>query len=270
MTHTETSLLAAVLRDPAEDAPRLVYADWLDEHGYTRRAEFIRLQIRIAEIERGCSCGACVKLRGGGQCTNGPCGVTKERDEQPDGTSKNAMLRLRESDLLDFGFDEIPKDTKLTYRRGFVDSVSLSLRSFMGGECERCRGDGTRDLSHIEGGGWAECHHCHGTGRVEGLAGVIGRKWPVTEISIVDREPAEWSEESGENRYVFTKRDNDLIEAPCDLPLELFNRLQNGDLNRGIWAKRFPTSAAALAALSSAAVSYMRERAGLPAMRRAK
>src|SRR5262249_23230049 len=29
-------------------APRLVYADWLDEHGQPERAEFIRLQIELA------------------------------------------------------------------------------------------------------------------------------------------------------------------------------------------------------------------------------
>jgi uncharacterized protein (TIGR02996 family) len=41
------SLLRAVIDQPAEDAPRLVYADWLDEHGDTDRAEFIRTQIAL-------------------------------------------------------------------------------------------------------------------------------------------------------------------------------------------------------------------------------
>jgi uncharacterized protein (TIGR02996 family) len=36
--------LARVLADPAEDAHRLVFADWLDEHGDPARAELIRLQ----------------------------------------------------------------------------------------------------------------------------------------------------------------------------------------------------------------------------------
>jgi uncharacterized protein (TIGR02996 family) len=39
------ALLAAVLAAPDDDAPRLVYADWLDERGRPERAEFIRLQI---------------------------------------------------------------------------------------------------------------------------------------------------------------------------------------------------------------------------------
>src|SRR5205823_3346972 len=31
---------------PDDDAPRLVYADWLDEHGQPERAEFVRLVCR--------------------------------------------------------------------------------------------------------------------------------------------------------------------------------------------------------------------------------
>jgi uncharacterized protein (TIGR02996 family) len=38
-------LLSAVLDDPDAEAPRLVFADWLDEHGEPERAEFIRLQV---------------------------------------------------------------------------------------------------------------------------------------------------------------------------------------------------------------------------------
>jgi uncharacterized protein (TIGR02996 family) len=42
------ALLAAVRQAPADDAPRLVYADWLDEHGQPERAEFIRVQCELA------------------------------------------------------------------------------------------------------------------------------------------------------------------------------------------------------------------------------
>jgi uncharacterized protein (TIGR02996 family) len=39
------ALYEAILAAPADDLPRLVYADWLEEHGDTVRAEFIRAQI---------------------------------------------------------------------------------------------------------------------------------------------------------------------------------------------------------------------------------
>jgi uncharacterized protein (TIGR02996 family) len=44
----DSALLAAIRAAPADDAPRLVYADWLDEHGHPERAEFIRVQCELA------------------------------------------------------------------------------------------------------------------------------------------------------------------------------------------------------------------------------
>jgi uncharacterized protein (TIGR02996 family) len=50
MIDDERALLAAVAASPADDAPRLVYADWLDEYGRPVRAEFVRIQIEIARL----------------------------------------------------------------------------------------------------------------------------------------------------------------------------------------------------------------------------
>ena len=47
MTERE-AFLAAICAAPDEDLPRLVFADWLDEHGEPERAEFIRLQCELA------------------------------------------------------------------------------------------------------------------------------------------------------------------------------------------------------------------------------
>lgn len=46
MTDRERGFLDAVLADPSDDFPRLVYADWLEDEGRTERAEFIRQAIR--------------------------------------------------------------------------------------------------------------------------------------------------------------------------------------------------------------------------------
>jgi uncharacterized protein (TIGR02996 family) len=43
----ELAFLRTILAYPEDDAPRLVFADWLDEHGEFARAEFIRLQIEL-------------------------------------------------------------------------------------------------------------------------------------------------------------------------------------------------------------------------------
>jgi len=42
------ALLAAIRAAPDDDAPRLIYADWLEEHGQRERAEFIRVQCELA------------------------------------------------------------------------------------------------------------------------------------------------------------------------------------------------------------------------------
>ncbi|OWK36711.1 TIGR02996 domain-containing protein [Fimbriiglobus ruber] len=41
----ERALLGAIIANPADDLPRLVYADWIEERGYPERAALIRLQI---------------------------------------------------------------------------------------------------------------------------------------------------------------------------------------------------------------------------------
>jgi uncharacterized protein (TIGR02996 family) len=43
----QDAFLAAIHDAPDDDAPRLIFADWLDEHGESDRAEFIRLQVEM-------------------------------------------------------------------------------------------------------------------------------------------------------------------------------------------------------------------------------
>lgn len=49
------ALVRAILANPGEDTPRLVYADWIEENfGHHPRAEFIRVQIELnATLEPG-------------------------------------------------------------------------------------------------------------------------------------------------------------------------------------------------------------------------
>jgi uncharacterized protein (TIGR02996 family) len=43
------AFLQEIILHPDDDTPRLVYADWLDEHGDPDRAEFIRIQCELAK-----------------------------------------------------------------------------------------------------------------------------------------------------------------------------------------------------------------------------
>ncbi|HEY1188784.1 MAG TPA: TIGR02996 domain-containing protein, partial [Gemmata sp.] len=49
-TDEQRALWAAIWADPADDTARLVYADWLQEHGDEARAEFIQLQIEQTQL----------------------------------------------------------------------------------------------------------------------------------------------------------------------------------------------------------------------------
>ncbi len=63
------ALLAAVLADPEDDLPRLVYADWLEENGQGELAEFIRVQCEMGRAPKRhgagafCQCRRCVLYR---------------------------------------------------------------------------------------------------------------------------------------------------------------------------------------------------------------
>jgi uncharacterized protein (TIGR02996 family) len=46
----EAGFLKSISDQPAERSTRLVFADWLDENGRPREAEFLRLQVRAAEL----------------------------------------------------------------------------------------------------------------------------------------------------------------------------------------------------------------------------
>lgn len=56
MTATDTDragFIEAIVRSPADDTPRLVFADWLEEHGDGPWGELIRVQIELAKMVAG-------------------------------------------------------------------------------------------------------------------------------------------------------------------------------------------------------------------------
>lgn len=74
-TPAARGLFQAILADPADDFPRLLLADVLEEAGQGERAEFIRVQIELAKPwSRGSGeCWQCNCARRGAQHTNGQC-----------------------------------------------------------------------------------------------------------------------------------------------------------------------------------------------------
>src|SRR5215216_381899 len=50
---TEAGFLHDVREHPDDDAPRLIYADWLDDHSQHERAELVRAQCELARPTTG-------------------------------------------------------------------------------------------------------------------------------------------------------------------------------------------------------------------------
>src|SRR5262245_50511584 len=115
--NTEEAFLADIRANPEDDASRLIYADWLEDHGDPVRAEFIRLQCQLARVS--------------------PASRT---------SSRVAALERREVQLWEEHRDEwagpIEREHHVSVtmcRRGFPDSVSVNLADW--GRSVRKRAD---------------------------------------------------------------------------------------------------------------------------------
>jgi uncharacterized protein (TIGR02996 family) len=102
----EEVLLRDIIDHPDDDTPRLVYADWLEEHGppqVAERAEFIRLQCQLGQMP-------------------------EEADDRPDLERRcRVLLRRHRSEWL--GTLAAP-EFKARFRRGFVDHVDIDAARF--------------------------------------------------------------------------------------------------------------------------------------------
>jgi uncharacterized protein (TIGR02996 family) len=106
--------LADIVANIDDDAPRLIYADWLDEHGQPERAEFIRVQVRRARL--------------------------------PAWDAAQVRLRLREEELLKqhaaSWLKELPAIKGVTwegFRRGLVAEVSFASFEAMRQSAAACQ-----------------------------------------------------------------------------------------------------------------------------------
>lgn len=139
MTPTEAGLLAAVLENPADDGVRLVYADWLDEHGgQPERAEFIRVQCRLAVLDH--------ELMSNEDCEHSDCPGCAERRhllgrEQAIlfATSAQRHPTLGERHNLFFWaidlIEAVPQGATYTdhlrFRRGFVEGIACTAEFWL-------------------------------------------------------------------------------------------------------------------------------------------
>lgn len=116
------AFIAAVKANPPDDAPRLVYADWLDEKagGQDKRAELIRVQIELAKLNDPVAWEEC--KHAGRECKNPACPLVAQH-------ARYKEVRKLERDLADL-FKSEDASVTLTWVRGFVEAFTGSAEKW--------------------------------------------------------------------------------------------------------------------------------------------
>jgi uncharacterized protein (TIGR02996 family) len=137
MTH-EAAFLVNVLAAPNDDAPRLIFADWLEEYGgQPERGEFIRVQIALAAIF---AAHRCQRTGQGAMCIPGIVDVLMGCDACNRFIANRDALQCRERELWEGGMRDAIlgplcgngiSSVQLSCRRGFVDCISCTAAEFL-------------------------------------------------------------------------------------------------------------------------------------------
>jgi uncharacterized protein (TIGR02996 family) len=129
----EDAFLEAITEQPDDDAVRLVFADWLEENGQPRRADFIRVQ--------------CVLARTGRECNTPPDRALLSREkfllewnrrhwlaplrELWEKTRRRPTLVERVVNWFSPPASPISWEEEVTFRRGFPESICLEVMEFV-------------------------------------------------------------------------------------------------------------------------------------------
>lgn len=278
MTEQEAFTLA-IVTDPLDDTPRLVYADWLDEHGDALRAEFIRVQIELSRWEPPYSpwCETCGWVYDQCSCAAG-------KSKWPPSVHRKKWLEAREHEI--FGADPVRIESyrqitsvapskqvgrttvpylgvnvdglEFVYARGFVAELRIDSRPLLGGECGTCHGAGRvpiprpirgkPDISRV-------CGTCNGDKRTPGIARDLFLAHPVTRVVLTDID-------------LIQVEDGWILSDPLD------DKALNREFTSRFRAtyeqphQSFPTQDEAIDMVSDSVVALCRKRAGLPPLTR--
>ena len=250
-TDPQAAILRAILDDPADDLPRLAYADLMEERGDDARAEFVRVQLELARLRRvGCHEGE-------------ECNVTGPCDE---------CVREVEAIKLEYRERELFVANAGVWTEDLPEQLTTK-------KCPYC----AEQAVDWETGA-VECRQCDGTGlvpdydNIDFRRGFVARvemttdfflvharalfsRHPVTEVVLVDREPMP---NSGGRSWWDLSRVAHHVHPASNVPSAIFSRLTSGESVNQNLSRNYPAMAATLADLSRACVRHGRAEAGLP------
>jgi uncharacterized protein (TIGR02996 family) len=193
------ALLAAVRASLDDDLPRLVLADWLEEHDHPEWAEFIRSQCEVERHPHADRIFADTYTDADAVLRDWQDALTAARrvrelwpavaaamfpDELRDGQRPHITRNGRCYLSVESGFHR----PQYEVRRGFVSGVECSLDDWCGPECRECEGGGWV-LKRFSLSEWEGCPACDAVGRVDGLGPQLARQHPIERVTLTDREP---------------------------------------------------------------------------------
>lgn len=212
-------LLKAILDDPADDLPRLAYADWLEENGQEERAEFIRYDIRyphagFAELTGKPDALAMLGVEPIASVHVGnPASFAAGLDRDDWRT-----WMWGESDELGCVISDMGRGLDYKVRRGFVEAVRCTLDAWL----------------------------AHGP--------AVVRAHPVTSLTLTDRRP--WPDLTSDRRQWLRRPKRKFgILTPAREPSALPRRLHDA-VYEGHDSPWFPDEAAATLALSEGGIRW--------------
>jgi uncharacterized protein (TIGR02996 family) len=228
MTATEcerTGLLADIIDTPDDDAPRHIFADWLQDQGEYERAEFIRVQIALAKAE------TYIELMDG---LVGAASVSAQemRDKcaglldtwQTPGPEYHRLpgtrVRARHAWAGAAANLDDPNESGWFFRRGFIEEVTATFEQ------------------------WEK----HGP--------LIARTQPLRCVTLADVNPVEWSDDSRSD-YGWWDASRFALSTSHALPSSIWNALCDYTAVTGNW-KWYDSEQAALLALSVALIKVAR------------
>jgi uncharacterized protein (TIGR02996 family) len=286
MNKTEQELLLHNIKcNPEDDTVRLVYADWLTEHGEEEHGTFIRVQCELARrhgdgwddarreirqqqlIGRLSDAAAAMLLATADVVPDPLHGRERElfakycRSWFPNPSAGEWRWHCGE-------WEEGLTGPGWVVRRGFPDKVRAPLVSLVGGPCGRCEGRGVI-YPHMVPRNLAEaCPMCgnpekgeRGTGTLPGVLPALVREHPLTTATATCRVP-------GESMHgVWYWEERGFMDGSAErwvLPGEVFDHLADYDYEsrrtdrHPSRQRNYQSAAAAHAALSEALLKWGR------------
>jgi uncharacterized protein (TIGR02996 family) len=102
------AFLRAICADPADDTARLVFADWLADHGDPDRGEFIRIEVELARRD--------------------PEDEAAERRRSALYARRDTLLKANQQRWIE---PFLPAARDITFRRGFVAELEAAIGDFL-------------------------------------------------------------------------------------------------------------------------------------------